>query len=148
MKQELKMCAKRLENSAENIYKLECLRFKAYNMKEIFEGETLYAYTLSSGAMIPFGFFINDNLVAGCYVSTSYGTLFIEQLFVHPQLQNSGLKTGRLLLNFVLANKEEIVQYCNTEFTVSAWEASTDKARGLYEKIGYRQGEFLMRKSI
>jgi len=148
MKQKLKMYAKKLDNSPENVFKLETLRFKAYGMKEKFEGYTFYAMGLSQETMIPFGFFINDELVAGCYVSAAHGTLYIEQLFVHPQLQNSGLKAGRLLLNYVLLNKEELEKQFATKFSVSALEPSSDKARAIYEKMGYVSGELLMRKTI
>ena len=148
MKNKLKMYAKKMDNSPENIFKLENLRFKAYGMKEKFEGYTFYALGLSESTMIPYGFFINDELVAGCYVSAAHGMLYIEQLFVHPQLQDSGLKTGRLLLNFVLLHKEELEKEFATHFSYSALEASNDKAKALYEKMGYVSGELLMRKQI
>jgi len=148
MKQKLKMYARKVDNSPENIFELETLRFKAYGMKDKFEGYTFYAMGLSEETMIPFGFFINDELVAGCYVSAARGTLYIEQLFVHPQLQNSGLKAGRLLLNYVLLNKETLETEFATKFSVSALEPSSDKARAIYEKMGYVSGELLMRKPI
>ena len=146
MKQKLAMYAKRIDNSEENIFKLETLRFKAYGLDSKMEGLTLYSIRLSEGHMVPYGFYINDQLVAGCYVSADEGTLYIEQLFVHPQLQNSGLRAGRLLLNYVLLNKKELEEYFNTEFACSALEPSTDKARAIYEKMGYEQGESFMER--
>lgn len=148
MKGKYKMNAKRIDNTPENIYKLETLRFRAYGMKEKFEGYTFYALGLSEGTMVPFGFFIDGELAAGCYVSSAHGTLYIEQLFVHPNLQNSGLRTGRLLLNYVLVQKEELEKYFGTKFSISALEASSEKSRAIYEKMGYRKGELLMRKPI
>ena len=148
MKNKLNMCAKKLEGTGENICRLENLRFKAYGLDDKFEGLTLYALGLTQGTMIPFGFYINDQLVAGCYVSADEGTLNIEQLFVHPQLQNSGLRAGRLLLNFVLMQKEELEKYFRTKFVVSALEPSTDKAKALYEKMGYVQTEEGMKKTF
>lgn len=146
MKNKLNMCAKQLEGTGENIYKLETLRFKAYGLDEKFEGLTLYALGLTQGTMLPFGFYINDQLVAGCYVSAHEDSLYIEQLFVHPQLQNSGLRAGRLLLNYVLMQKEELEKYYRTQFAVSVLEPSTDKAKALYEKMGYVQTEEGMKK--
>ena len=148
MKPKLAMYAKRLDNSEKTIFNLETLRFKAYGLNPNMEGLTLYSIRLSEGNMVPYGFFINDQLVAGCYVSAEEGTLYIEQLFVHPQLQNSGLRAGRLLLNFVLLNKKELEEYFNTEFFYSALEPSDDKARAIYEKMGYEQGESLMQKAL
>lgn len=148
MSSKYKMKAERIENTPKNIYKLETLRFQAYDIKEKFEGYTFYAMGLSEGTMVPYGFFINDELAAGCYVSSAHGTLYIEQLFVHPSIQNSGLRAGRLLLNFILIQKEELENYFGTKFSVSALEASNDKARALYEKMGYVPGELLMRKPI
>ena len=148
MSNKYKMKAKRLDNTPLNIFKLENLRFQAYDIKGKFDGYTFYAMGLSQGTMVPFGFFIDDELAAGCYVSSAHGTLYIEQLFVHPNIQNSGLRAGRLLLNFILAQKEELENYFGTKFTLSALEASNDKAREIYEKMGYKSGELLMRKPI
>lgn len=148
MKNKLNMCAKQVDLSIENIYLLETLRFKAYSMNESFEGNTFYSIGITNGTMIPFGFYINDTLVAGCYVSSCHNSLYIEQLFVHPQLQNSGLRAGRLLLNYVLSQKEELEKYFQKKFTFSALEASNEKAKALYLKMGYVPGELLMRKSL
>ncbi|MBQ4030509.1 MAG: GNAT family N-acetyltransferase [Bacilli bacterium] len=148
MKNKLNMCAKRLEGTGENICRLETLRFKAYGLDEKFSGLTLYALGLTQGTMVPYGFFVNEQLVAGCYVSADEETLTIEQLFVHPQLQNSGLRAGRLLLNYVLMQKEELEHYFRTKLVVSSLEPSTDKAKALYEKMGYVQTEDGMKKTF
>ena len=148
MKNKLNMKAKMLDNSMENIYKLENLRFKAYGLDQTFEGLTIYTFGLDSGTIVPFGFYINDMLVGGCYVSAQEDYLYIEQLFVHPQLQGSGLRVGRLLLNFVLSQKQRLEEYFHTEFQESALEPSTNKAKAIYEKMGYEMNDHLMRKPL
>lgn len=148
MKSKMMMKAERMDNTIENILTLENLRFKAYNIKGGLEGPTFYSLGLKEGTMVPFGFYLNDTLIAGCYVSANYGMLYIEQLFVHPQLQNSGLRAGRLLLNYVLLNKKELEDYFKTEFTYSALEPSNEKSQAIYEKIGYTANEMLMRKRL
>ena len=142
------MKAKMLDNSMDNIFRLENLRFKAYDLDEEFNGLTIYRFGLESGSIVPFGFFINDILVGGCYVSSQEDSLYIEQLFVHPQLQGSGLKVGRLLLNFVLYQKQKLEEYFHTKFQESALEPSTKKARAIYEKMGYEMNDHLMRKPL
>ena len=148
MKNKINMKAQQMDNTIPNIMELEILRFKAYGLEPRIEGYTLYQIGLEQGTMIPFGLYMNNQLVAGCYVSANENTLFIEQLFVHPHLQNSGLKAGRLLLNFILVNKKEVEKHFDTKFSVSALEPSSDKARAIYEKMGYVSGEQLMRKPI
>ena len=148
MKPKFKMYGKRLDNSDENIFKLETLRFRAYNMQEQFEGFTLYAIGIHEGSMVPFGFFIDDKLAAGCYVSCNYGTLHIEQLFVHPALQETGLRAGRLLLNYVLINKKELEDYFHTTFDYCTLEPSSEKSKAIYEKVGFKSDEMLMKKPI
>lgn len=148
MKPNYKMYCKRLENSPENIFRLETLRFQAYNMKDAFEGYTLYAIGIHEGSMVPFGFYINNQLAAGCYVSCNFGSLHIEQLFVHPSLQESGLRAGRLLLNYVLINKKELEDYFHTTFEYCTLEPSSEKAKAIYEKVGFKPGEMYMKKPI
>ena len=94
MTKRMQMAAKRIEVTKENIIKLESLRFKAYGDEEKLSGQTLYTIGLSMGTMIPYGFYVGETIVAGCYISAHDDSLFVEQLFVHPNLQNTGLKAG------------------------------------------------------
>ena len=52
----------------------------------------------------PFGLFIKGQLVAGCYVSDYHDSLHIDQLFVNPIFQNTGLRFGRMILRYIIAN--------------------------------------------
>ncbi len=149
MTKRMKMAAKKIEATEENIIKLEQLRFIAYGVEdETLSGDTLYSIGLSMGTMIPYGFYIGETIVAGCYISANEDSLFVEQLFVHPALQNSGLKAGRLLLGFVLNQKEELEKYFQTRFDESSLEPSDKKAREIFEKRGYTKREDIMGKKL
>ena len=139
MNNKYNMKAKQIDLNEENVFKLELLRFKAFGDTSKNIGYTIYSIGLLEGNMLPFGFYINGNLVAGCYVSAKDDTLFIEQLFVEPALQNTSLRAGRLLLSYVLLQKEKIEQYFNTRFEYSTLDPSNSKAKALFEKMDYEE---------
>ena len=55
------------------------------------------------------GAFLGSVLIAGCYVSQSRQSLYIEQLFVRKDVQyHPDLHVGTALIKYVLQHKEEI----------------------------------------
>ena len=105
---------KLLPPTIDNIKSLETIRYRAYGKE--YDGEidnTFYARNLISKKMLLFATFIGEELCAGCYISISQNSLFIEQLFVKPEYQNTGLRIGRNLLEYINFNKDIIAKHYN-----------------------------------
>ncbi len=86
------------------------------------------------GTVCPFGFFIRDNiqaLIAGCNGYVLFGSIYTDQLWVHPDHRKLGL--GRALLERVHAYGHE--QGC-TMATLATM--SFQAAQGFYAKLGYQ----------
>lgn len=131
---------KYLEPTIDNINQTEYIRCRAYNRE--YDGEienNYYARNILSGQMLIFATYIGEELCAGCYVSASQNSLFIEQLFVKTEYQNTGLKIGRNLLEYINFNKTIIAKHFNKKsFQTSRLIYSSEKSKSIYQKIGYR----------
>lgn len=134
----------------EDIIKAELLRYEAFNidLDDLDISNSFYYFNIKNNSIIPFGLFIKDKLVAGCYVSNTYGSLYIDQLFVKPMFQNTGLRFGRMLLRYILVNKSIVEQFFNCQIDKSILEALDEKSTKIYEKEGYVQKEMYMVKKI
>ena len=63
------------------------------------------------------GAFLGSVLIAGCYVSQSRQSLYIEQLFVRKDVQyHPDLHVGTALIKYVLQHKEEIESFFHASF--------------------------------
>lgn len=137
--------------SDEDIVRAELLRLEAYNLSiENFDiMNSYYFMAIRNNLIIPFGFFINDRLVAACYVSNTFNSLYIDQLFVRPIFQNTGLHFGRSLLRYILVNKKMLEELFGQELHTSILEPIDNKCVGIYEKEGYvKQPDESMVKKI
>ncbi len=141
-----------IDPKEENIILLENLRFDAYGISiERIDLNSFYATSLKTGKDIAFGCFINGELLAACYVTNTYDSLFIDQLFVKKSYQESGLQLGRKLLAYINLNKKIIEEYFGLNFTISRLEYNSIKSKSLYEKLGYRETNSslgIMKKAI
>jgi GNAT superfamily N-acetyltransferase len=89
--------------------------------------------TIHFGAAYPFAFLIRDEsneVIAGCNGSVIFGSIYTDQLWVHPHYRNKGF--GRTLVNTV---HEYGRQNGCTIATVATM--SFQEARRFYEKLGY-----------
>lgn len=59
----------------------------------------------------------HDEVIAGCYVSSDFNSLYVEQLFVLKKYQEVGLPLGQKLLSSITENKSFVEQYFNKEST-------------------------------
>ena len=141
---------KRISDNEDEMIKAELLRYRAYHLPVdlIDKDYSYYFLQMKNQKIIPYALYIRGRMVAACYVSNTYDSLFIDQLFVMPELQESGLKLGRLLLRYVLNNKEELSREFQQELTVSALESINEKSTAIYKKEGYEKAGFLMKKKI
>ena len=131
---------KLLPPTIDNIKSLETIRYRAYGKE--YDGEidnNFYARNLISKKMLLFATFIGEELCAGCYISISQNSLFIEQLFVKPVYQNTGLWIGRNLLEYINFNKDIIAKHYNLKsIQTSRLIYSSEKSKAIYKKLGYR----------
>lgn len=133
----------------ENIIALENLRFKVYDYKntDINPTETYSYREMLGNRILPFGVYENNELIAGCYVSNSYKTLFIEHLFVLKEYQNSENHIGTNLLKYVLDNKEICENFFKMKFEFSYLDNRCSKS--FCEALGYKENRNdMMSRSI
>lgn len=121
-------------NSMEVYNLLEKVRSNAYNIDFI---SNSYKSFVEDGKLFFAGAYLNEELVAGCFMSNKYDSIFIEELFVAKKYQNKGLGIGSNLLKFILDNKEELEIYYDKKFDYTKLEAASKSLEEFYEKLGY-----------
>jgi len=85
------------------------------------------------GEAHPFGFYIrdeNNQIIAGCNGSVIFGSIFTDQLWVHPDHRNQGL--GYQLMEAVHNYGRKLGCKMATVATMSV-----QRAKPFYEKLGY-----------
>lgn len=103
----------------------------SYNMKE----DSFYYRELIDGKMVAIGVFLDDNLIAGAYISDSLNSLYIEQLFVNNNYQKSGIGTN--LIKYIHEHKNIFEEYFKTKFDFSKLEPNSKEIVDYYKKLGY-----------
>ncbi len=150
---DLKIAIKTLPPTRENIKNCEQVRYDSIGqtISEEYLLTSKCASRILDAEIFMFAMYVEDILVAGCYVSDSFDTLFIEQLFVKKEYQETGLYLGRNLLKYVLENRESVERYFHFHPTRSELFFTTDKSKYIYEKMGYKTKKeeiHLMSKSL
>ena len=126
---------------------LENMRYDAYSINLSSDISSFYKFNLNHGNFVAFGVYYQNQLVGACYVSKTYSSLYVEQLFILKKYQNTNLHLGSELLKYVLNQKEYVDNYFNINAKYSYIENSIDSH--LYERLGYKEvTEFLMRKKL
>lgn len=126
-----------LSPTRENIKTLECLRENAYQQASFLEEEKYYTERILSGEFLAYRASYDKEPVAGIYVSNCFGSLYIDQLFVKYEFQEKGYYFGKKLLFETLQRKKEIEEYFNERFAVSKIYPLNQKAKQIYESVGY-----------
>ena len=131
------------------IYSLEKLRLEANNIDiSTFPiQETYYFSNLKSNTYLIFTTYLENELVAACYIKNTYNSLYIDQLFVKKEYQNSPYHFGSNLLKYILNHKQLIEKYLNTSFNYSYLEPNNN-TKNFYQSLGYQENENLMRKHL
>lgn len=127
----------KVDLSEQNILALEKLRFEVYDYKNLNPDKTYFYREMINGNILPFAAYENGLLIGGCYVSKTFETLFIDQLFIAKDYQNTIEHIGTNLLKYVLANKELCEDFFNTKFNFSYLDNSCSKS--FYENLGYKE---------
>ncbi len=89
--------------------------------------------TLDFGSAYPFAFFIRDEcnqIIAGCNGSVIFGSIYTDQLWVHPHHRKSGL--GYKLMEAVHDYGHKLGCSMATVATMSF-----QRTKAFYEKLGY-----------
>ena len=90
--------------------------------------------------ILAIGAFLNSSLVAGCYISNSHNSLYIEQIFVKKEFQNhKELRIGSSLMEYVLKNKENIEIFFHENFNYAKVEPASNSLVEYYEKLGFHE---------
>ncbi len=76
-------------------------------------------------------------MIGGIYLSDSYSSLFVEQIFVSKNYQFSDLKVGSNLLHFIIDNKSIFEKRFNKKFNISRLESKNQDK--FYSSNGYVQ---------
>lgn len=130
------------------IDKLENIRYNAYEITNQPPIKENYHYRmLQQNKYLVYGCYLNDQLVGACYISNSYNSLYIEQLFIKKQYQKTGLYLGKNLLTYILTQKDKIEKHFNTTINYSYLD-STPNSINLYKSLGYKETKNLMRKYL
>ena len=127
----------KVDLSEQNILSLEKLRFEVYDYKNLNPDKTYFFFFLINGNILPFAAYENGLLIGGCYVSKTFETLFIDQLFIAKDYQDTPEHIGTNLLKYVLANKKLCEDFFNTKFNFSYLDNSCSKS--FYENLGYKE---------
>lgn len=119
---------------------IEKLREEAYNKKAQAidsEIESFYEKQINRDKILPIGGYVNNELVAGIYISTLLNSLYIEQLFVKEEYRHKGY--GTQMVKFVIDNKDIIEKHFKMNLEFSKAEISNDNALKLVQNLGYHK---------
>lgn len=128
---------------------LEHMRFNAYQIdtNDFNPTTSFHANELRKGKYLVFGCFINNHLVGACYISKAHNSLYIEQLFIQKEYQNSTLHLGTNLLNHILTNKHIAEKHFNTKFNYSYLD-NAKNTTNFYKNLGYIESNTIMKKRL
>lgn len=136
-------------NTLELANKMEFLRLSAYGFTPTKEDyDQSYINEITNGRILVITCYYNNELVAGCYVSNIFNSIYIDYLFVSHEYQETGLNLGRKLLQFILDNKYLVEEYFDTEFNQSKLYAPSEKTKSIYKKLGYQEQNDLLCKKL
>ena len=131
---------KLLEPTQENAETLEYLRLKSYGIEPTKEDyDKYYIDNVLNGSFLAFICTLDNIPISGCYISNAFNSIYIEYIFVLPEYQESGLRIGRKLLQYILDNKKIVEDYYHTTFKTSKLYAPQPKSQEIYKKMGYKK---------
>ena len=120
------------------IYNIECLRRSVFHVDtgDYFERQ------ICEGKIIVLGCFLDEQLVGGIYLSSSFDSLFIESIFVKEVYQCHSLHIGSFMLRYVLEHKETFEKLFHTTFSQCRLESRNYDS--FYQNLGFYQENNIM----
>ena len=119
-----------LDSNYDNIIKLETIR---NNIKNI----DFYIKNVKEKRFVMVGAYLNNELIGGAYISSSFNSLYIEKIFVKKEYQRNELHVGYNLMKYILSNKSVFEHFFNKEFYYSKLEPNSKEIEQFYNKLGY-----------
>ena len=119
-----------LDSNYDNLIKIETIRNSVSNIN-------YYIKNIKEGRFKMVGAFLNDEIIGGAYISSSFNSLYIEQIFIRNDYQRSELHVGYNLMKFILNNKIEFEKIFKKDFYYSKLEPNSNEVESFYNKLGY-----------
>lgn len=136
-------------NSLELANKLEFLRLSSYGFTPTEEDyDQYYIENIINKKILVITCYKDEKIVGGCYISNTLNSIYIDYLFILPEYQETGLRLGRKLLQFILDNKHLVEEYFDREFSQSKLYAPNEKTKNIYKKLGYDEENLLLCKKL
>lgn len=125
-------------NDPHKKYNVESLRKKVFNLQGV---GRYYLDQILYGKEFVLAATEDKKIIGGCYFHRFENILFIDQVFVKEEYQNSGLEVGRVLINSLLINKDLMEKELGDKITMCRISANNEKAKSLYKKIGFKESK-------
>jgi len=121
---------------------MESLRYEAHNYpKPDNPLNSYYAIMLKEGRMLVYAVLVNNVPVAGAYVSSVGHSIFIEHVFVKPELQRTEFHFGSNLIRFIISQRSELETYFNEQFNSVRIEYINDETKQIYQNLQFRESK-------
>lgn len=123
-------------NNEDEFKLLESLRLDSYDIHEL-KLNQYYFDKFINHKLLAYEVHYRNELVGGAYISSSFNSLFVEQLFIKKEFQRSYLHVGSKLLEYIIKNKETCELFFKTKFNISRLESRNNET--FYQKLGYQK---------
>lgn len=129
------------EAAQEAVRDLERLRANAYGYEcgDAISPLNYYSCQLLKGNLISFVAFYQGKIAGAIYVSKIGTDLSVDQVFVSPDYQNSGLHLGKQMIQYVIDNKELVEEILECSFEGSVMSPNNDESKELSKALGYNK---------
>ena len=128
-----------VDAATEAVNNLEELRANAYGYKKAEDISPLnyYSCQLLRGNLISFVAFYQGKMAGAIYVSKIGDDLSVDDVFVAPDYQKSGLHLGKQMIQYVIDNKELVEEILECSFEGSIISPSNDASKEMSHSLGY-----------
>ena len=119
---------------------MENLRYEAHNYpKPDNPLNSYYAIMLKEGRMLVYAVLVNNVPVAGAYVSNINHSIFIEHVFVKPELQRSKFHFGSSLISFIISQKSDLEAYFKDQLDAVRIEYINNETKQIYLNMQFKE---------
>ena len=87
-------------------------------------GGEYFTRAIRDGKIVVLGCFLQNELVGGAYLSSTYQSLFIESIFVRKEYQRHSLHVGSFMFRYILEHKDIFEKIFHTSFYQCRLESS------------------------
>ncbi len=137
---------KMVDNSDDkSIIDFEKRRLKAFgtNMDINKVTDSSFGRTIKKGDALAFNCFDDDTLIGGMLISTMFGNIYLDRLFV--DYNNRGKGAGKYMVNYLLTHQDFFNDYFGSDSEIVLVEP-TDKTMDFYYNLGFNHSGYQMYK--